>query len=1079
MFNQTATRTRLPAKLVRPTTTGAILRTRLFSQIDRLARDRPVVWIVGPPGAGKTVLASTYVQQRQLKTLWYRFDATDRDPASFFFYLTLAGSTLPCRRRHSLPLLSAEYLSDLAQFSRRFFRQLFDHMPDHGAIVIDDFHEVGDDSTLTGLMQIFFEELPERLSLIVTSRTDPPASLARQIASERISFVDWNFLRLTNEETRRIVNLRLKFKRALAHDLNQMVDGWAAGVTLAVEHLLRVGTAASLPKVTANEAVFDYFASEIFDRLPAETKPILAALARLPRFSQSMARQLTQSSQVTEILDYLHRHRVFTNRFVGAETTYEFHTLFREFLRSRAPLLLTPAEERTIALRAATLLETSGDIPASLSQYLFAQEPEPAVQMLVHNAAKILAQGRGAAFRSLAEEIPLEVGAKFPWLGYWHAASLVPLKPTQARRNLEHAYQQFKSGGDEIGQIFAASSIVEAYRLEHNDYRSFAQWLPRIEQLLQTNPNFSDDAVKLRVYASLLAANILNRPSKVSLDRCVDMVGRLLHADVVSQEKVSAGTILLYYACNSGDLSLATQVLATVSPCLQHAGVTPLVRLTWLGFVGLFHLHFTPDRAGSSCTAAALAFDTAIEIAEAEGLQRSAAGFIYMRACCAWIAGDADGAKVRGKALASQLNNFPPLVASQVKQLVAMLALAEGDIKQAVEHTVGALAAAREADFFFLEATWSILHAFVLAESNAHDELTSCLAAGRELIAGTYVEHYEADYLLIESYASFRQGKRSEAIALLDRAFALLDPWHVFGCRFLPGLLSRLCHEALIEQVRVEQVREFIQRFEIKPYVADAETWPWPIRIHALGPFAIEIDGKPLAQPGKQQKRPLMLLKALVGHAERELSIADLSAWLWPDLDGDSARSAFNMAVHRLRKLLGNDQAISIRGGTIALAEDYCWTDVRAFQTLCSRTRAAFNDVAAPRALIELADRCLKLYRGELLASDEASPWLITQRDRLRSMLDQEIDLIGSALESVEQWEAAVRLYQRSVDINPLAEEHYRRLMNGLSKQNRYAEAIATYRRCRQTLSVVLGVEPKPSTRMLYEAIRSAQSKSL
>lgn len=1078
MSSKAALKTRLPPKLVRPTTTGAILRTRLFSQIDRLLRDRPSVWIVAAPGAGKTVLASTYVQQRQFDALWYRMDWTDRDPASFFYYLRSALISLNGRRRCSLPLLTTEYLSDLLGFAHRFFRQFFDCLPEHSAVVIDDFQEIARDAMVLGCLRVLFEELPSHVALIVTSRTDPPASLVREIATQRIGFVDGDSLKLTDGETRRIVNLRLKSKRALAHKLNETVDGWAAGVTLALEHFIRAGASTAFPKANAKEAVFDFFASEIFDQLPAETQRLLAALGRLPRFSQTMAQQLTQSSHVTEVLDYLHRHRVFTNRLEGIETTYEFHALFREFLQSRARLLIPAAERQTTALRAAALLEESGDIEESLSQYLVAGEPAPGIQMLVRHAPKLLGQGRGAAFRSLVETIPLDARGNFPWLGYWHCASLVPLMPTGVRRDLEAVYQQFRAGGDELGQICAASSIIEAYRLEHHDYRPCTEWMLALERLLEAIPTLTDDELTLRVYASLLTANILTRPAMTLLGRCVEVVGGLLDADVGAKEKVSAGTTLLYYACNSGELVLAQRVLAIVSPLAQRADVTPLIRLSWFGFVGLFHLHFTLDSAGASNRAAALAFDQAIEIAEAEGLLRSASSFVYMRACCAWIAGDVEGARVRSKALFTQLNLLPTLVASQVKQLVSMLALADGDINQAVEHAVGALAAAREANFFFLEATWTILHAFVLVESGAYQDLTCCLAQGRRLIADTYVEHYEADYLLIESYGAFRQDKRSEAISLLDQAFAKLDRWHVFGCRFLPGLLSRLCHEALVEGVRLEQVREFIQRFEVKPYTPDAETWPWPIRIFALGTFAIHIDGQPLAQSGKQPKRPLMLLKALVSCAERELSIADLSATLWPDLDGDSARSAFNMAVHRLRKLLRNERAISIRGGAIALDEACCWTDVRAFKALCARTKAAFNDVAVPSALIDLADRCLKLYRGELLASDEESPWLITQRDRLRSMLNQEIELIGAALESVEQWEAAVRLYQRSVDVDPLAEDHYRRLMNALSKQNKHTEAISTYRRCRQTLSVVLGVEPKPATKTLYESIRSAQSKS-
>ena len=49
-----------------------------------------------PPGAGKTTLASSYVDARELRHLWFQLDAGDADPATFFHYLGVAaGGRLP------------------------------------------------------------------------------------------------------------------------------------------------------------------------------------------------------------------------------------------------------------------------------------------------------------------------------------------------------------------------------------------------------------------------------------------------------------------------------------------------------------------------------------------------------------------------------------------------------------------------------------------------------------------------------------------------------------------------------------------------------------------------------------------------------------------------------------------------------------------------------------------------------------------------------------------------------------------------------------------------------------------------
>jgi len=98
-------------------------RERLFRQLDA-ARECPAVWISGPPGAGKTSLAASYLKARRLPSIWYDVDSGDTDPASFFHHLTQAA---PRTRAKTAALLTfaPEYLSELTAFTRRYFRAFF------------------------------------------------------------------------------------------------------------------------------------------------------------------------------------------------------------------------------------------------------------------------------------------------------------------------------------------------------------------------------------------------------------------------------------------------------------------------------------------------------------------------------------------------------------------------------------------------------------------------------------------------------------------------------------------------------------------------------------------------------------------------------------------------------------------------------------------------------------------------------------------------------------------------------------------------------------------------------------------
>ena len=107
------------AKTTRPTLAVTVARPRLFRRLDRTGQ-RPVTWVWGPPGAGKTTLVASYLAARRRKALWYQVDSGDGDVATFFYYL---GQAAP-RRKHALPLLAPEYRLGLAIFARRFFREL-------------------------------------------------------------------------------------------------------------------------------------------------------------------------------------------------------------------------------------------------------------------------------------------------------------------------------------------------------------------------------------------------------------------------------------------------------------------------------------------------------------------------------------------------------------------------------------------------------------------------------------------------------------------------------------------------------------------------------------------------------------------------------------------------------------------------------------------------------------------------------------------------------------------------------------------------------------------------------------------
>ena len=160
-----------------------------------------------------------------------------------------------------------------------------------------------------------------------------------------------------------------------------------------------------------------------------------------------------------------------------------------------------------------------------------------------------------------------------------------------------------------------------------------------------------------------------------------------------------------------------------------------------------------------------------------------------------------------------------------------------------------------------------------------------------------------------------------------------------------------------------------------------------------------------------------------------------------------------------------------MRAGGLSLDASTCWADLPALEA-----RLADLDPLAPdldaEALSAAAEDALSLYRGEFLAGDEDLPDVLVARARIQARFTRQMAVLGARLEALGAHAQAVRVYERVIESQPLAEDIYRRLIGCLLALGQRAEAYEAFRRCRQQLSVVLGLRPAPETEALVAALR-------
>ena len=117
-----------------------------------------------------------------------------------------------------------------------------------------------------------------------------------------------------------------------------------------------------------------------------------------------------------------------------------------------------------------------------------------------------------------------------------------------------------------------------------------------------------------------------------------------------------------------------------------------------------------------------------------------------------------------------------------------------------------------------------------------------------------------------------------------------------------------------------------------------------------------------------------------------------------------------------------------------------------------------------------MARRLLEAYPGPLLGTEDPS-WIAKPRDALRARFMRALLHLGERLERLGDRATAADVYRRGLEADNLAEPFYRGLMRALAATGEQADAINAYRRCRELLSIVLGVKPSAETEQLHQEI--------
>jgi len=429
-------------------------RLHLFDKLDEglwhtqgIEFTRRLTLVAAPAGYGKTTLLCEWIHHLEMPVAWFTFDEADNDPGRFIQYLIaslqtispgigetiLAGFQLPqfTFTHPSISNAMTTLVNEIAAIPQPFIQ------------VFDDFHTLEDQATQQAVT-FLLDHMPEKMSLVIATRADPPLPLSRLRARRQLVEVRSDDLRFSVSETdtflRQVMHLNLKNPEIAI--LAERTEGWIAGLQMAALALQeRLDTAGFIQEFSGRERfVIDYLFEEVLGRQPDFIQTFLiqtsilerlsgplcdAVLGKLEVVDASLPTALVSlSGSAQQILEYLEHANLFLVALDDERCYYRYHHLFKDLLLHRLNRNF-PEKIPDLHLRAAKWFESQNLISDALTHRVAARDINHVILLVEEFGYSFFTQGHFHQMLSWLQQIPDEIIDTKPWLCILYSWGLI------------------------------------------------------------------------------------------------------------------------------------------------------------------------------------------------------------------------------------------------------------------------------------------------------------------------------------------------------------------------------------------------------------------------------------------------------------------------------------------------------------------------------------------------------------------------------------------------------------------------------------------------------------------------------
>ena len=395
-----ATKLRAPAPPIR-----LVPRTRLADSLDAgIAKDVPLLLVSAPAGSGKTTMLAAWAAQCGRPVAWLQIEEGDSDPASFWSSLVAAIG----RRRPDISSIVGPLVAGSQGDDRVVVPALVNAVAgsdDPLIVVIDDYYLIVDASVQRGVERLL-ELCPAQLTVVVSTRLDPPFRLGRMRVRNRVTEVRADQLRFDTGEAGALLGAAgATLSAQRLDDLCSRTEGWAAGLVLAGLSLERTSDPNGFVDAFRgdDQLVVSYLSDELLDAMSAGDRRRLLETAVLDHLTGPLIDAVAGTGDGTEWLaDIANRNQLIV-RLDSTGEWFRYHHLLRDLLLLEARRTI-PTRLPELHGRAADWFATVGDQHQAVVHRFAAGDIPGAIRLMYVVGPDLLGRGQIRKLRGYLEQ---------------------------------------------------------------------------------------------------------------------------------------------------------------------------------------------------------------------------------------------------------------------------------------------------------------------------------------------------------------------------------------------------------------------------------------------------------------------------------------------------------------------------------------------------------------------------------------------------------------------------------------------------------------------------------------------------